>query len=62
VEAKKHEMEETEKIMAKRQKEFDNLENKLAKFLPLIGEANLCAKEFGRQIFFSVNIFIDFLA
>lgn len=50
------ELEDQEKILKERQKENDSLETKLSQLMPLINEANLCAKEFNKNVTFETKL------
>lgn len=50
------ELEEQEHLIKQRQKDNEILEKKLAELLPLINEANLCAKEFNKDILFKTKL------
>lgn len=47
---------EEERNSKRRHEETEALEQKLNKIQPLINEANLCAKEFGRDIYFKAKL------
>lgn len=50
------ELEEQEKLLKERQKENESLEVKLSQLMPLINEANLCAREFERNVTFKTKL------
>lgn len=59
IEREKHqqkELEEQEKLLKERQKENDSLETKLSQLIPLINEANLCAREFDKDVIFKTKL------
>ena len=50
------ELEEQEKLLKERQKDNETLETKLSQLMPLINEANLCAREFNRNVTFKTKL------